>query len=141
MIAKVIVTGTDRSDAVEKLAAALAECALSGTETNLRYLRAVIATPEFVSGEITTGFLADFQITRNAFEIIEGGTQTTIQDYPGRVGYWPVGIPPSGPMDSLAMRLANKLAGNADGLAAIEMTGIGAVIRFDAEARVAIARR
>ena len=38
--------------------------------------------------------------------------QTTVQDYPGRLGYWHVGVPPSGPMDTLAFRLANRLVGN-----------------------------
>ena len=32
-------------------------------------------------------------------EVLDGGTQTTVQDYPGRSGYWEVGVPPSGPMD------------------------------------------
>ena len=40
-------------------------------------------------------------------------TQTTVQDYPGRLGYWHVGVPPSGPMDALAFRAANRLVGNA----------------------------
>ena len=37
-----------------------------------------------------------------------------MQDFPGRLGYWNVGVPPSGPMDSLAFRLANRLVGNDD---------------------------
>ena len=41
--------------------------------------------------------------------VLEGGWYTTVQDYPGRVGYWEVGVPPSGPMDSLAFRIANRL--------------------------------
>ena len=41
------------------------------------------------------------------------GTQTTVQDWPGRLGYWDVGVPPSGPMDDLAFRLGNRLVGNA----------------------------
>ena len=31
-----------------------------------------------------------------------------MQDYPGRLGYWDVGVPPSGPMDGLSFRLANR---------------------------------
>ena len=56
-----------------------------------------------------------------AFRVIEPGLQTSVQDYPGRVGYWRVGIPPSGPMDSLAFRLANALVGNGSGAAGIEL--------------------
>ena len=47
-----------------------------------------------------------------AIEVLDGGTQTTVQDYPGRLGYWHVGVPPSGPMDALSFRLANRLVGN-----------------------------
>ena len=36
---------------------------------------------------------------------------TTVQDYPGRIGYWSVGVPPSGPMDSLSFRIGNPAAG------------------------------
>ena len=41
------------------------------------------------------------------------GPFTTVQDLPGRVGYWHVGVPPNGPMDDLAHRLANRVVGNA----------------------------
>jgi urea carboxylase len=71
-------------------------------------------------------------------EVLEGGTQTTVQDHPGRLGFWNVGVPPSGPMDSLALRLANRLVGNRSDAPALEMTGIGAKLRFDADAMVAI---
>jgi len=64
------------------------------------------------------------------FEVLEGGIQTTIQDYPGRVGYWDVGIPPSGPMDAPAFRLANLLVGNAQGEAGLEITAMGPKLRF-----------
>jgi len=139
MIAKIIVTGADRTEAVGRLQSALAQCSIDGTETNLRYLRAVSASETFVSGAITTAFLGTFAVQRRAFEVLEGGTQTTIQEYPGRLGYWHVGVPPSGPMDPLAFRLANRLVGNAENAAAIEMTTMGARLRFDCDCMVAIA--
>ena len=138
MIAKIIVTGVDRVEAVQKMAEALDACSLFGTETNLRYLKAVVSSPAFSTGEITTTSLNSFSVARHAFEVIEAGTQTTIQDYPGRLGYWHVGVPPSGPMDSFALRVANRLVGNEDRTPALEMTGIGAKVRFDADAFVAI---
>jgi urea carboxylase len=138
MIAKIIVTGADRHEAVAKLQTALAHCSIDGTETNLRYLRAVAASNTFVSGGITTSFLGTFAVSRQAFEVLEGGTQTTIQDYPGRLGYWHVGVPPSGPMDTLAFRLANRLVGNAPEASALEMTTMGARLRFDSDCTVAI---
>ena len=138
MIAKIIVTGMDRADAVGKMRKALDATSIYGTETNLRYLRAIAADQTFENGAITTSFLSSFRVARRAFDVLESGTQTTIQDYPGRLGYWNVGVPPSGPMDPVALRLANKLVGNAEGAPAVEMTGIGAKLRFDAETVIAI---
>jgi len=138
MIAKVIVTGKDRRDAVQRMKDALDACSIQGTETNLAYLRAIVDHPVFAEGQITTSFLSEFSIQRRAFEVLEGGTQTTIQDFPGRLGYWHVGVPPSGPMDSLSLRLANRLVSNPEGAPALEMTGIGAKLRFDTDAVIAI---
>jgi urea carboxylase len=53
-------------------------------------------------------------------EVILPGLQTSVQDYPGRVGLWRVGVPPSGPMDALGHRLANALVGNDEDAAALE---------------------
>lgn len=71
-------------------------------------------------------------------EFLEGGFQTSVQDYPGRVGYWWVGIPPSGPMDPLALRLANMLVGNPSGEAGLEITAKGPKIRFQKDNVIAI---
>ncbi len=139
MIAKIIVTGRDRAEAVARLQTALDQTILAGTETNLNYLRQIVRGETFLAGGITTNYLASFVYQRQAFVVLDGGTQTTIQDYPGRVGYWHVGVPPSGPMDALAMRMANRLVGNPAGAGALEMTSIGAALRFDAPAVVAIA--
>ena len=62
-----------------------------------------------------------------------------MQDWPGRLGLWDVGVPPSGPMDALALRLANRMVGNDEGAAALEMTVTGATLRFDADAVIALA--
>ena len=138
MIAKVIVTAANRPEAVDKMKQALDACSIYGTETNLQYLRVVVRSSSFKTGEMTTSSLGRLSFARHAFEVLEGGTQTTIQDFPGRLGYWHVGVPPSGPMDSLALRLANRLVGNRIGAPALEMTGIGAKLRFDADAVIAI---
>jgi urea carboxylase len=138
MIAKIIVTGVDRADAVSKMQAALATTELYGTETNLAYLRAVVSAPEFEQGRITTAYLGKFKYQRNAIEILESGPQMTVQDYPGRQGYWHVGVPPSGPMDPLAFRIANRLVGNSEEAAAIELTTIGGRIRFDTDTVIAL---
>ena len=64
-------------------------------------------------------------------EVVEPGSFTTVQDHPGRVGYWMVGVPPSGPMDDLSFRLANRAAGNRADAAGLECTATGPVLRFD----------
>src|SRR5216683_2496091 len=138
MIAKIIVHGKDRQAALQKLDAALAATAIDGTETNLRYLREVARTPEFVSGKITTSFLGTFAFARRAVEILEGGTQTTIQDYPGRIGYWNIGVPPSGPMDHLSFRIANRLVGNPENAAAIEFATMGGRLKFNVDVHIAL---
>ena len=70
--------------------------------------------------------------------IIEKGLQTTVQDYPGRVGYWNIGIPPSGPMDPLALRIANKLVGNQESAAGLEITARGPRILFLEDSKIAL---
>src|SRR5712691_4303858 len=63
---------------------------------------------------------------------------TTVQDLPGRVGYWHVGVPPNGPMDDLSHRLVNRVLGNRATAAALELTGAGPTLRFLAPATVAV---
>ncbi|HEV7914366.1 MAG TPA: urea carboxylase, partial [Albitalea sp.] len=138
MIAKLIVTGRDRADAVAKLQAALAGTRLAGIETNLRYLRALAASPVFEQGRIVTATLANFDWRPNAFEVLEPGVQSTVQDHPGRLGFWDVGVPPSGPMDELAFRLANRIVGNAPDAAALECTLTGPTVRFHHDALIAL---
>ena len=58
-------------------------------------------------------------------EVIKPGLETSIQDYPGRIGYWNQGFPPSGPMDSWSFRLANILVGNDLGAPGLEAQYMG----------------
>ena len=138
MIAKMIAVSADRPSALAALQNALAETRLAGIETNLDYLRQVCASPEIAAGAVTTSFLSRFSYKRTAIEVISGGTQTTVQDYPGRLGYWNIGVPPSGPMDSLALRLANRVVGNADGTAGLEIAVSGPELRFGCDAVIAL---
>jgi hypothetical protein len=87
---------------------ALAAARLAGVETNLDYLRQVISEPEFRAGGYPTSFLSRVHYHPRAFEVMESGMQTTVQDYPGRTGFWRVGVPPSGPMDTLALPLRDQ---------------------------------
>ncbi len=138
MLAKVIVRGADRGETIGKLRSALGETELFGIETNLGYLQQICESVEFAAGGLTTSFLKSFRYVRHAIDVVEAGTQTTIQDYPGRLGYWHVGVPPSGPMDTLAFRFANRLVGNDDGAAGLEMTLTGPTLRFACDATIAL---
>jgi urea carboxylase len=137
MLAKIIASGVDRAEALQKLQAALDRTQLHGIETNLDYLRAVLASETFQAGLVTTAFLKTFDYRPRAFEVIETGTQTTVQDWPGRLGLWDIGVPPSGPMDDLAFRTANEIVGNEPGVAGLECTLIGPVLKFHQDAVIA----
>jgi urea carboxylase len=138
MLAKIIVHAPDRAAAIAQLGTALAGTAFGGIECNLDYLRKVIATPEFLAGTITTRFLNDFAYAPNAVDVIEAGAQTTVQDHPGRVGFWAVGVPPSGPMDHLAHRLANRLLNNAESAATLEIVMTGPTLKFNTPIQIAL---
>jgi urea carboxylase len=138
MIAKVISWAADREAASAGLAQALSDTRLYGVETNRDYLRQIIADQPFASGQPWTRCLEGLVYRADTFEVLSGGTQTSVQDYPGRLGYWAVGVPPSGPMDSRSLRLGNLLLGNPEGCAALEITMSGPILRFNTEAVVAV---
>ncbi|RMM38537.1 Urea amidolyase-like protein [Pseudomonas coronafaciens pv. oryzae] len=138
MIAKLISWAPNRDQASAGLSAALHETRLYGVETNRDYLRQIIADTPFASGQPWTRCLEDLLYQADTFEVLSGGTQTSVQDYPGRLGYWAVGVPPSGPMDSRALRQGNLLLGNAEGCAALEITMSGPLLRFNTDAVIAV---
>ncbi|EPN04989.1 urea short-chain amide or branched-chain amino acid uptake ABC transporter periplasmic solute-binding protein [Pseudomonas syringae pv. actinidiae ICMP 19102] len=138
MIAKLISWAPTRDQASAGLAAALHETRLYGVETNRDYLRQIIDDLPFASGQPWTRCLEGLVYHADTFEVLSGGTQTSVQDYPGRLGYWAVGVPPSGPMDNRALRQGNRLLGNAEGCAALEITMSGPLLRFNTDAVIAV---
>jgi biotin-dependent carboxylase-like uncharacterized protein len=70
-------------------------------------------------------------------EVIDGGMLTTVQDL-GRHGYQRYGVPVSGALDRFALRAGNRLVGNEDGAAGLEVTLIGPRLRFLAPATIAL---
>ena len=72
------------------------------------------------------------------FKVIKSGLESSIQDWPGRIGHFNKGFPPSGPMDSWSFRLANLLVGNSSGDAGIECQFIGPELRFLEDCVIAI---
>ncbi|MEO8368719.1 MAG: 5-oxoprolinase/urea amidolyase family protein, partial [Candidatus Solibacter sp.] len=138
MLAKIIVHAADRPAALDRMRAALAECRVEGIETNLDYLRQILNDAAFAAGGITTSYLRGFDYRRRAVDVIDGGVQTTVQDVPGRLGYWHVGVPPSGPMDDLAFRAGNRLVGNAESAAGLEIAVMGPTLRFACDTTIAL---
>jgi urea carboxylase len=138
MLAKVIVHGADRASAFAKLHSTLSAIRLYGSETNLDYLRVLTRDPVLLAGEVTTRYLNDFGYAPSRVDVLQAGTQTTVQDYPARQGYWDVGVPPSGPFDSYSFRLANRLLGNDERAAGLEITMQGPSLKFSSETRIAI---
>ncbi|CAM3970395.1 urea carboxylase [Bordetella muralis] len=138
MLAKLIVHGANRIEALGKLRDALANTQLHGIATNLEFLRQIAADPRFETGALSTRFLDNFDFQPAAIEILEAGTYTSVQDYPGRMGYWNIGVPPSGPMDDYAFQLANRIVGNAPEAAGLECTLIGPSLKFHTDAVIAL---
>ncbi|WP_406166849.1 5-oxoprolinase/urea amidolyase family protein [Streptomyces sp. NBC_00996] len=130
MLAKVIAYGPDRAHALERLDEALARTRVDGIETNLGLVRAALAEESFRAATHSTVTLAGITDPTARIEVVAGGTLTTVQDWPGRTGYWQVGVPPCGPMDDLSFRLGNRALGNHEGAPGLECTLQGPTLRF-----------
>ena len=73
----------------------------------------------------------------NTIEVQAPGLFTTVQDL-GREGFGPMGVSPSGAADAVSLRLGNRLVGNAEGAAALEMTLVGGAFLFPQGAVIAL---
>jgi allophanate hydrolase len=74
----------------------------------------------------------------HALEVIGPGLHTTVQDL-GRIGFQDVGLPASGPLDRVSMRLANALVGNPPNTPALELLVQGPTLKVVADSvRVAL---
>ncbi len=73
----------------------------------------------------------------SAIEVLSPGLLTTVQDL-GREGFGPMGVSPSGAADPIALRIGNRLVGNSEGAAGLEMTLLGGAFRFHAACIVAL---
>ncbi|ETJ47642.1 urea carboxylase [Pseudoalteromonas agarivorans] len=138
MLAKVIVHADTREQAIEQLNSALNNSKVYGVTTNISYVQQILAHQEFVQGCIFTRTLNDFKAHFAGFEVLKAGTMTTIQDYPARIGYWDIGVPPSGPFDFYSFKLANRLLNNPADAAGLEITLQGPSLKFYQDCQVAI---
>ena len=70
------------------------------------------------SGKVSTTRARAFAFVAGTDRCARARGPATVQDFPDGIGYWDVGVPPSGPMDDARFRLANRLVGNRRGAAA-----------------------
>jgi urea carboxylase len=137
MIGKIIVHGNTRTQAIERLSLCLNTFKISGITTNLYYLKEIITTDDFKKNTLSTDYLNSFTYQSPTIEVLKGGFHTTIQDYPGRSQHWRIGVPPSGPVDQLALQTANAIIGNDYGLSGLELTLEGPTLKFHSDAIIA----
>ncbi|WP_280434881.1 urea carboxylase [Nocardia carnea] len=138
LIAKIITSGESRTEALHRLRAALDETRMFGITTNLPQLRAAATSSPMLDARHTTATLGSLATIRPRLEILRAGVSTTIQDYPGRLGLWNVGIPPSGAFDDLSFQLANHVVGNSLGENGLEATLLGPRLRCTATTIVCV---
>jgi urea carboxylase len=139
MIAKFIATGATRDEAIDHLRAGLKASDISGIETNADYCHEILNLPDFRAGTMTTRTLAGFIYQPQTIAVLDGGAQSSLQSLPGRLGFWEVGVPPSGPMDAKSFAAANALLGNAPSTTALELTLTGPTLKFFCAATIALA--
>lgn len=138
MIAKIIVTSDSRESAIQAMIDTLAKTKVAGIETNLEYLQNIVDGEVFKAGTQTTRFLNSFEWKTQKIEVLQSGIQTSIQDVDGRLGYWDVGVPPSGAIDPLSLSVANQLLGNAKNTAGLECTLQGPSLKFHCDSQIVI---
>ncbi len=138
MLAKVIVWGEDREHARKALLNSLQKSDIYGIETNIAYTSTLLNDPLFTEVTMSTRSLNSWHCPAEIIEVLSPGTMTTIQDFPGRQGYWEVGVPPSGPFDNYSFNLGNRLLNNASHCAGLEITIQGPRLKFHADSEVII---
>ncbi|OTG77961.1 urea carboxylase [Acinetobacter terrae] len=138
MIAKIIVTSETRESAIQAMTDTLAKTQVAGIETNLEYLQNIVAGEVFKAGTQTTRFLNTFEWKTQKIEVLQAGIQTAVQDVTGRLGYWNVGVPPSGAIDPLSLNVANQLLGNESNTAGLECTLQGPSLKFHCDSQIVI---
>ncbi len=138
LLAKLIARGDTRADALSDLARGLERTRIDGIRTNIGLLSAALRDPTFRTAHHTTATLGGLTDAAPRIEVLRAGTMTTVQAWPGRLGYWHVGVPPSGPMDERSFRLGNRALGNPDGAAGLECTLEGPALRFSAETTICV---
>jgi urea carboxylase len=138
LLAKLLARADDRTGAIAALGAAVDATEVAGLETNREWVAAVLADPRFAAVGHGTRTFEDMPFRPPTIEVLAPAGHVTVQDAPGRLGYWAVGVPPSGPMDDRSFRLGNRAVGNPEGAAGLECEVHGPALRFDRPATVCL---
>ncbi|KAJ7635528.1 allophanate hydrolase subunit 2-domain-containing protein [Mycena polygramma] len=139
LLAKLVVLGLSRAAVVSRLQAALEETHIQGPTNNIEYLKTILDSQTFQTGDTTTRFLNSLEYYPCSMTVLSAAVDMTVQDFPGRETR--LGIPRSGPMDSMAFRAANILVENSPGMEGLELIilpGTSATFRFNVSAVVAV---
>jgi urea carboxylase len=138
MLAKLIAWSGSRAKTITTLLTMLHDSTVYGIETNKEYLCALLNSDVVQQGNVLTRTLNEFSYEPSTIDVLSGGTQTTIQDFPGRVGYWDIGVPSSGPMDNWSFRLGNRLLNNDAETAGLEITLSGPTLKFNTARQIVL---
>ena len=138
MLAKVIAVAPGRDAALDLLGEALDGSRVDGVVTNLGLLRSLVDDPALRAVTHSTSTLDVTEDPEPRIDVLAPGAMTTVQDLPGRLGHWQVGVPPSGPMDPLSLREANLAVGNPAGAPGLEVTATGPALRFSVDSVVCV---
>jgi urea carboxylase len=132
MLAKVIAAAPTRDTALDLLREGLDASRVDGVVTNLGLLRSLTDETALRASVHSTSTLETTADPDPRIDVLEAGAMTTVQDIPGRTGYWQIGVPPSGPMDAVSLAEANLAVGNPAGAPGLEITATGPTLRFSA---------
>ncbi|HEY8914666.1 urea carboxylase [Lacisediminihabitans sp.] len=138
MLAKVIATAPTRDAALDLLREGLDASRLDGVVTNLGLLRSLTDETTLRASAHSTSTLDGTADPDPRIDVVNAGAMTTVQDIPGRTGYWQIGVPPSGPMDAVSLTEANLAVGNPAGAPGLEITATGPTLRFSAPTLIAL---
>ncbi|STV90266.1 Urea carboxylase [Klebsiella michiganensis] len=138
MLAKAIAWRPSRDEAIAGLAQALAETRLYGVETNRVYLQQILGFAPFTEGEPWTRCLEQLRYRAATVEVLSAGTQTSVQDYPGRLGVLGGGRTAVGADGRSRPASRQPPAGNAEGAAALEITLNGPTLKFNTDVQAVV---
>ncbi len=89
MIAKLVVAGSTREEAIRRLASATSEVEVWPVRTNAAFLTRLLVTPDFAAGEVTTGFIGERLEELTTREPLPPSWATAALNVFREMGEWP----------------------------------------------------